>query len=271
MSTAAGSPSFRPSIALPTGPYDWHPEQVPRALFEARLAEFRVVMSECGVSHAVVHGNGFDHESLFWLTHFTPKLGPAYALVPAEGPLRLLFAGGPGMKPSAQKLTWVEDVVSVKGIATDLRAWLGATEPVSPGGVGLVEGSAMLRCDWKAVIQAAGKVVELDEDLGRLRKLANETANRQSRSAETLAHAERVIAPLALHGVDLRQLALAYERSAYADGAQDVRFLVGRRAGGPPTTLTDDAMPMTGPTWFAVFLRQDGEWQSARFQLAPVG
>ena len=75
----------------------------------------REVMARRGVTHAVVHGNGFDHGALAWLTHFTPKLGPAYALVPATGPLRLLFAGGPGMKPSAQRLTWVEDVRALQG------------------------------------------------------------------------------------------------------------------------------------------------------------
>ena len=95
-----------PSIALPTGPYDWHPERTPRSVYEIRVAQFRTTMAERSVTHAVVHGNGFDHGALNWLTHFTPKLGPAYALVPAIGALRVLFAGGPGMKPSAQRLTW---------------------------------------------------------------------------------------------------------------------------------------------------------------------
>ncbi|MBN8899277.1 MAG: hypothetical protein J0H35_14055, partial [Rhodospirillales bacterium] len=91
-----------PSIALPTGPYDWHPERTPRSVFDARLANFRQAMARHGVTQAIVHGNGFDHAALHWLTHFTPKLGPAYALIPATGEPRLLFAGGPGMKPSAK-------------------------------------------------------------------------------------------------------------------------------------------------------------------------
>ena len=105
-----------PCIALPTGPYDLDPELFGPSLFERRLAVLRAAMAQCGATHAVVHGNGFDHDALSWLTYFTPKLGPAYALVPTSGTLRLLFSGGPGMKPSARKLTWVEDVVALRGV-----------------------------------------------------------------------------------------------------------------------------------------------------------
>jgi hypothetical protein len=95
---------MRPTVALPTGPFDWYPERIAQNTFEARLAALRFEMNRHGITHLVVHGNVFDHDALTWLTHFTPKLGPAYALVPAKGPLQLLFSGGPGMKPSAQRL-----------------------------------------------------------------------------------------------------------------------------------------------------------------------
>jgi len=40
-----------PSIALPTGPYDWRPDQTPRAVFEQRVALLRRIMAARGVSH----------------------------------------------------------------------------------------------------------------------------------------------------------------------------------------------------------------------------
>ena len=40
-----------PSIALPTGPYDWRPDETPRAIFEQRVALLRGIMAARGISH----------------------------------------------------------------------------------------------------------------------------------------------------------------------------------------------------------------------------
>ena len=262
-----------PSIALPTGPYDWHPERTPRALYNARLAALRGVMTERGITHAVVHGNGFDHGALAWLTHFTPKLGPAYALVPASDPLRLLFAGGPGMKPSAQRLTWVEDVAAIKSIEGDVKRWLGEMVAGEPVRLGLVEGASMLRGDWRKVQRAAGgQAHALDDEIDKAR------AQPSSAEIEAVARAHAIAAlacetlsKLACPGADLRAAAIAMERAAYAAGAQDVRVRIGRRQGGPPTTLPDQPWPMTGPTQIVIAVRCDGAWAEARFVLGTSG
>ena len=155
-----------PSIALPTGPYDWRPIEAPRAIFEQRVALLRGIMAARGISHGVVHGNCFDHASLLWLAHFTPKLGPAWLLVGPGESLRMVFAGGPGMKSSAQALTWVSDVAALRGIEKDMQAWLAQSPLGASARVGLVAGRAMLRGDWLAVERAAqGPIEVLDEAL----------------------------------------------------------------------------------------------------------
>lgn len=262
-----------PSIALPTGPYDWHSERHPRAVFEGRLVRLREVMASHGVTHSIVHGNGFDHGTLVWLTHFTPKLGPAYVLVPAAGPLRLLFAGGPGMKPSAQRLTWVEDVIALKGIEADAGRWLEEIAAGARSRLGLVEGNAMLRGDWRAVQRVAGgAAIELDSQVDELRAAsAGEDGAQAARAAEILAMAQAVLGRLATPGADLRAAVIEMERAAYAMGAQDVRVRVGRRAGGPPTTLPDVPLPLVGPTEVALSVRFAGQRAEARFVLHAVG
>jgi hypothetical protein len=260
-----------PSIALPTGPYDWHPETISRAVFETRVAALRAAMAKLGVTHAVVHGNCFDSAALAWLTHFTPKLGPAYALVPGAGPLRLLFAGGPGMKPSAQRLTWVEDVVAIKGVEGDIKRWLDEASAGAPVRLGLVEGEAMLRGDWLAVIRAGGgDATSLDQELAalRARDLAADTRRAECADA-VLRIGTTTLTRLAVPGVDLRAAVIAMERAVYAAGAQDIRVRIARRPSGPPSTLPDEPLPMTGPAAVVLAVRYSGAWTHARFLLRP--
>ena len=262
-----------PSIALPTGPYDWHPERSPREVYDARVAQLRAAMAERGITHAVVHGNGFDHGALAWLTHFTPKLGPAYALVPASGPLRVLFAGGPGMKPSAQRLTWVEDVAAIKSVEVDVKRWLEETAGGNPVRLGLVEGASMLRGDWRSVQRAAGDEAHALDDAIDSARAQPSSAERDAatRAQAVAALASDTLSKLAHPGADLRAAVIAVERAAYAAGAQDVRVRIGRRPGGPPTTLADEPLPMTGPTEVALAVRCDGAWSEARVVLGTLG
>lgn len=256
-----------PSIALPTGPYDWHDADMPRAFYEQRLAAFRAAMARAGVTHAIVHGNGFDHAALFWLTHFTPKLGPAYALVPARAPLRLLFAGGPGMRPSAQRLTWVADVVAVRGIEGDVKRWLADADVAAAPRAGLVEGTAMLRGDWRAVQRAAGgAALELDAAVDELRARSSEDEEPAREAARQAVRACRDrLSQLAAPGADVRAAAIEAERAAYAAGAQDVRWRIARRPGGAPTTMPDDVLPLTGPTAVVLAVRHSGAWCTELF------
>lgn len=258
-----------PSIALPTGPYDWKPEQLPRSALEARLAAFRAAMTAAGATHAIVHGNGFDHGALHWLTHFTPKLGPAYALIPRIGAPRLLFAGGPGMKPSAQKLTWVEDVMALRGIDADAKRWLSESPSSETLGLGLVEGGAMLRGDWNAVQRAAGgATVALDAAIDALREKPDPWTERFTAKADELAQfAKATLARAHHHTTDIRITLLDVERAVYAEGAEDIRWRVARRTNGPATTLPDSPLPIAGPTPVVVAVRYEGVWAERSFSL----
>src|ERR1700693_1098812 len=113
------------NTALLTGPYDWDPALLPLAEFEARLNAVRRVLAERRASALLVHGDSVEHGALAYLTGFVPKLGPAFALVPRDGPIRILASGGPGMIGSAKLLTWVEDVRPLGNLRNALGEWLG--------------------------------------------------------------------------------------------------------------------------------------------------
>lgn len=261
-----------PSIALPTGPYDWRPEETPRATFEKRVALLRGVMAARGISHCVVHGNCFDHADLLWLAHFTPKLGPAYLLVGPGESLRLLFAGGPGMKPSAQALTWIGDVAALRGIEKDMQAWLAQNPDGANARVGLIAGRAMLRGDWLALERAAqGRIELLDEALdGPREESERDDPAAIEASIAVLRQAAQALFTAAAHGGSQRDAVLTMERAAYGAGAQDVRIRMARRIWGAPATLPDDDIDITGPLPVVLAVRSAGRWSWGRFVVGPM-
>ena len=261
-----------PSIALPTGPYDWRPDQTPRAIFEQRVALLRGIMAARGISHCVVHGNCFDHASLLWLAHFTPKLGPAYLLVGPGDNLRMLFAGGPGMKPSAQALTWIADVAALRGIGKDVEAWLAQNPLGADARMGLVTGRAMLRGDWLAVERAAqGRIEVLDEVLDGPRDASEQSDHAAlDASITVLRQAAQTLFDAAAEGGSQRDAVLTMERAAYEAGAQDVRIRMARRVWGAPVTVPDDDIAITGPMPVALAVRSAGRWSWGRFVVGPM-
>ena len=261
-----------PSIALPTGPYDWRPHETPRAIFEQRVAVLRGIMAARGISHCVVHGNCFDHASLLWLAHFTPKLGPAYLLVGPGESLRMLFAGGPGMKPSAQALTWVSDVAALRGIEKDVQAWLAQSPEGASAHVGLITGHAMLRGDWLAVGRAAqGRIEVLDEALDGPRAASErDDPAALEASIAVLREAAQALFTTAAQGGSQRAAVLTMERAAYGAGAQDVRIRMARRVWGAPVTLPDDDLEITGPMPVALAVCSAGRWSWGRFVVGPM-
>ncbi len=261
-----------PSIALPTGPYDWSPDQTPRAIFEQRVAVLRGIMAAQEISHCVVHGNCFDHASLLWLAHFTPKLGPAYLLVGPGESLRMLFAGGPGMKPSAQALTWIADVAALRGIEKDLQAWLAQNPMGADARIGLVTGRAMLRGDWLAVERAAqGRIEVLDEALDGPRAASErDDPAALEASIAVLREAAQTLFTAAAEGGSQRDAVLTMERAAYGAGAQDVRIRMARRIWGAPVTLPDDDPEITGPMPVALAVRSAGRWSWGHFVVGPM-
>src|SRR6201986_3865506 len=95
---------------LLTGPYDWDARVLPRADYEARIQRVREAMAQSGATTLAVYGHPGNYSALAYLTNFTPKAGPALALVPREGAPRILASGTPKMMDAAKLLTWVEDV-----------------------------------------------------------------------------------------------------------------------------------------------------------------
>jgi Xaa-Pro aminopeptidase len=252
------------NTALLVGPYDWDPVMLPVAEFEVRLAAVRRVLAERGATALLVHGDSVEHGALAYLTGFTPKLGPAFALVPREGPLRILASGGAGMMSSAKRLTWVEDVRPIDNLRNALSEWLTEFSGGSPAVLGLWGTNAIAQRPYQAAsaaIQPSGQMIELDDALDSLRRCKSPQELQLLREAcRALDCARRAFERAAEEGAGSCSAALAAERAGYANGAQDVRILAGARDGGPPQPLDLPADACATPLLVCLAVRFAGYW-----------
>ena len=250
---------------LLTGPYDWDPAVLPREEFAARLERVRAVLDGAGIGALLVHGHAGDYGALNYLTGFVPKLGPAFALVPREGPIRLVVAGTPLMLPWAKRLTWVEDVRALANLPKLVADWLGDA-PAALGSWGAV---TMAQGLYRGIIGVAGPagLTPLDAPLDAIRR------HKSPRELHLVRRATRALglaasALAAEAGDGNRSAALAAERAAVAAGAQDVRVQTSLRPGGTPQPLDGPEDRIVDPLLAALAVQCGGYWAAGMLTVA---
>jgi hypothetical protein len=246
---------------LLTGPYDWDATTLPLAEADSRIAPLRAAMQAAGADALVVHGNSIDHGALAWASHFTPKLGPAFFVLPAQGAPTLLFSGGGGMAESAEKLTWVPDVKAIGALRRDLSTALGTPARIALGGTAMLSQASFAALD-------ARDWCDLDPAIDALRRRKS-TAEQHliADAAAVLAQVAKALRTAHEAGQTMRAAGLAAEQAAYHAGAQDVRVLASHRRFGPPLDELPAAQVPQALAWIAV--RRRGYWACADLTLGP--
>lgn len=250
--------------ALLTGPYDWGPDILPVEEFRTRIAHAQGVLAGHNASALIVHGNSAEYGALAYSTGFAPKLGPAFALIAPGHPVRLLVSGSPTMLSAAKRLTWVEDVRPIGDLKRSITAWLDEIGRPDNRSIGLWGHSAMTLRPYSALsaaIEPRGTIVELDATLEslRLRKSPIEQDLSRRSSAilrQAICELARAFAP----GNGTRSTALAAERAAFRQGAQDARVLVSARDGGTPVIPSHNNDSEVHPLLAYAAVRFAGYW-----------
>ena len=159
---------FTMHLTLLVGPADWDPARMPKQEFLDRIAAF---WRECdpSVAGAVVYGDPRSHAELAYLTHFTPKLEAAIALIPRDGAPRLMVGGGANMIGAARPLTWIETLAPLREAGATIARW---HDEALAGAVVLVNADAMparLRIDIEQALAArpADATVVVTDAMGR--------------------------------------------------------------------------------------------------------
>jgi hypothetical protein len=252
---------------LLTGPYDWDERVLPRSEYEARLARVRAVMAQAGAAALAIHGHPGNYGGLAYLTGYTPKLGATLALVPREGPLRILAPGTPRMMDIAKRLTWVEDIRPLGNAPKNVAEFLSDGDRLATWAFGALP-QGLYAGIAKALAPRA--LLPLDPTLEALRQRKSPREVELMRgAARFLARAAEKFAATVRAGSGVRSAALAAERAAVAAGAQDARAMASLSPGGVPLPLdaaSDERI--LDPTNAAIAVQNHGYWASGIVTIA---
>jgi hypothetical protein len=241
---------------LLVGPADWDAARLPKEEFIGRIDRFWRD-ADPGIAGLVVYGSPRDHAELAYLTHFTPKLEPAIALIPRAREPRLLVGGGANMIGAARPLTFVETLLPLRDTGRTIARWAGE---LGAGGLALVNGDAMafrLRQEIEAALGAAPPDATGLVAAAMRRKSACELALIREACAglqaavDAMREAQRA-------GRGTTDTVLAGERAAWRRGAQDARCLFGRNGTLAPFTVSIGEP--ADPLQVHVAVRHGGYW-----------
>lgn len=241
---------------LLVGPADWNPARLPKEEFLGRIQKFwREADAE--IAGVAVYGSPCHHAELAYLTHFTPKLEHAIALIPRTGEPRILVGGGANMIGAAKPLTFVEMLLPLREAGHTLARWAGE---LGSDGIALINGGAM-RFGLRREIEAA-----LDATPPDVTGIVAEAMRRKSPRELTLVRdaCASLLATFAAMrdaqqaGRGMTDTVLAGEEAAWRRGAQDVRTLFGRNGGLLPFVVPDNAL--ADPLQVYAAVRHDGYW-----------
>jgi Xaa-Pro aminopeptidase len=250
--------TMHPTLLI--GPGDWDPRQIPREDYDERLAALWRDHEEAG--GAIVYGNSRDHAALAYLTHFTPKLEAAMALIPRRGEPQMLIGGGVNMLPAAKPLTFISALAPLRDAAKSAAKWVrGLGDGTS---LVLIGGDAMpndLRSALDRALGAGLQVVNGDAALQvRMRKKSPRELRMIREACVTLDAAVAALHDAVRDGRSVTDCILCAEHAALQRGTQDVRSLFSLDGG---RTLRPFDIPIAqhcDPLEVYLAVRHDGYW-----------
>ena len=241
---------------LLVGPSDWDGARLPQEEFAARAAALWRDHPSAG--GAIVYGDRVNHAELAYLTHFTPKLEAALALIPRTGAATLLVGGGANMLQAAKPLTCVADLRPLRDGGKTVAQWAreqGGT-PV------LIGGGAMPYALHREI--AGALECELADKTTALRALMRRKSARElallREACATLAAAVTAMRAAQRAGAQATDAILAGEQAANHCGAQDVRTLFSRDGGRTLRPFETTVERALDPLQVYMAVRQFGYW-----------
>ena len=254
--------TMHPTLLI--GSAEWQAETLPKELFLGRIAAlWRGV--DTTTMGAIVYGDARHHAELAYLTHFTPKLEPALALIPRAGAPQLLVGGGVNMLAAARPLTWIADLLPLRQPGKTIAEWVRTSTAGGAGGRPVLIGApAMPWALHREIADALGAdVADATPVLQSLmrRKQPSELAAIR-RSCATLDAVMATIGEVQRDGAGAASAVLAGELTAIRRGAQDVRSLVSID-GGRTLAPLDGARAQevrADPLQVYVAVRDGGYW-----------
>jgi hypothetical protein len=251
---------FTSQPTLLIGPSDWDEGIMPREEFGKRIAALWHAHPDAPC--AIVYGDRCHHAELAYLTNFTPKLEAAVALLFPSGEHEVHVGGGPNMVGAARPLTWITELKPLRG-GEPIGRRAAESRTTLPGAPLLIGGDYMPTALRQGLIDAIGEpLIDATAQVWALMR-------RSSSNYELLAMYNTGVVLSATIGATISAMEagagvtdaiLAGERTAYEDGAQDVRTLFSLNGGRTLVPFTEPINEQADPLQFYVAVRQSNYW-----------
>jgi Xaa-Pro aminopeptidase len=219
--------TVHPSIII--GSYVWDQDRLPRDEFQIRVGGLHRVMDDNGWKAMLIYGDAAEHTELAYFTNFIPRLRWGMGLIPREGEPRVLASMSPRDVPAMKLMTWIPDLLSGWNWEAGFDPWLARLNADEPIDIGSVRFDLMRPPLMRSLEKSLGNRFRLhaaDAEVSACR-------TPRPRELSTIRQASKVVETAAAaflqawyDGKDVEAAALAGERSARLQAAQDVRTLV---------------------------------------------
>ncbi len=250
--------TMHPTLLI--GPGDWDPQQIPRKDYDDRLAALWHDHDKAG--GAIIYGDSRNHAALAYLTHFTPKLEAALALIPRRGEPRMLIGGGVNMLPAAKPLTFISALAPLRDAAKSAADWADGL----PAGTSLVliGGEAMPNDLRRALDRALGGGLRFENGDAPLQARMSQKSPRElhviRKACATLGAAVVALRDAVRGGKSVTDCILHAEQAALQRGAQDVRSLFSLDGGRTLRPFDVPVAQPSDPLQIYLAVRHDGYW-----------
>lgn len=256
--------TIHPSIII--GSYTWDQDRLPRDEFQIRTKALHDVMDAHGWKAVLIYGDAAEHTDLAYFTNFIPRLRWGMALIPREGEPRVLGSMSPRDVPAMKLMTWVPDLLSGWNWEAGFDPWLArlnADEPTDIASVGFDRMRPPLMRSLEKSLGNRFRLHAADEAVLACRSPRPRGLSTMREASAVAARAAVAFVEAWREGKDVETAALAGERSARLNAAQDVRTLVsfdgGRTLAPYRGTFDTTSDPLVG----YIAVKHMGYWADA--------
>ncbi len=232
----------------------WDRINMPTTEFKDRIQKIKQEMKEMGVDVLLLYGTGVnEYGNPCYVSNFINGTQRAVmAILPSNDEIALMFHGFARGLPTAQARTWVEDLRAVTDVSKDCVQYLKEKNLI-PSTIGIAGVNHLMPYEQLHFLResiAECRIVDFDQTITDLRKI------KSPREYDQICRASRIIIR-AINSLGTSSqvyptetiLASSVRKSAFMDGAEDVRLLLARpRDEGCALRPAEDRQISTGDT-----------------------
>jgi Xaa-Pro aminopeptidase len=231
--------------------------------YRNRLNAIYKKMDSRGQKALFVYGDASEHAELAYLTNFIPRMRWAMAMLPRDGEPRLVISISSRDMPAMRTMTWIKEVYS-GWEWKHVDQWIATLKESSPSGTVGALGFELMPEQLRAnVARSLGKQFVLED----ASDLIGDRSVKRPRELSLIRHgcgiteaALSVFKTAWVKGRDPERAALAAERHARMNAAQDVRTLVSFNEGRTLEPYRGNFNVKTGSLLGYIAVKYAGYW-----------